>query len=462
MTAKTVLATVLLLVSLLLLAPWYLGGRARVLYGDALGQLSAGGLRLVESHYDPGWFVSRALSELEPLPGAVGARGPSRARVRVASRIEHGPWNLGAPRILPAAAFVESRVEIAVPGLDLPPLLINARIELDGSGSAGLRTPEVDRPPGFGALGLRLSETRGEVRFRSGGDVIQGWHELPMLEMTDVAGRLMSVDNLRSETAVERGIGDLLIGRGHVRSDEVRVRTPAGDVGMRAAAATAEAVPRGHLIDATAKYAAQVLFVNGQDYDRPQLEFSINGLPAEGLARLRDAIPAPTVPTASAADFGGSPVVALAQLLPILLASDPRISLDLLRVGTPAGNLEASLSLGTRGMTPEAIEGPGIWVSRLVGDGRLSAPRTFLLDLMAEWHRERALADERRLDPELAALTPALEARVVDRARAQLEDLVRDGWAGERSGRVDSSLRLADGILTVNGKTFPLTGFPLP
>lgn len=459
---KKAVAAVLLLAAALLTLPWYLGGRAEASYRDALAQMSAQGMRLVDSRYERGWFGSQALAALESEPMAGGAHGGESLRLRIASRFLHGPWHLDAPRPMPVAAIVRSRVETVYPGMELPPLLVTSEIELDGRGVASLRIPAVERPVGFGMPGLRMSESRGEMHVGPGFDAVEGWYELPSLDVIADGVAAVSIQGLRSDTAGTRGVGGLFVGRGSVRIEQVLVHGPDGDVGIQGLSAVLESVPRDRLIDLRFEYDADSLKTAEQLYDSVRILLSVTSLPAEELAALRQAVAElPAGPSAGAEPVSAI-VALLTRFLPPLLARDPQVALERLAFTAPGGKVEARLSVGTHGMTREVVERPGAWLSHLMGEGELRVPKSLLLSLLTQWHRGQALDALRNRDPGLAELPPELEPGIGDAARDQLDVLLRGGWAAEQSGQIQTNLRLADAILTVNGKTFPLTGIALP
>lgn len=445
---KGLLAAVAVLAAAVAGLFWVLGGQAERLYRDALGGLSAQGLSLVDSRYERGWFSSSATADLvltTPPGGSPPAEGP---RLHVASRIDHGPWSLAAPRLLPAAAVVDSRVELPVPGLDLPPLLLATVIELDGSGVTRLRLP-----PERGT-GLEVAEGRGEVRFARGR--ASGWFELPALDLTADVGVRIALRGLRTESAGTRWIGGLFAGNGSLTLTELRVQAPGGELIASGIAITAENVPDAGLMKARAEYRAEGLEVNGAQYAPSLLSISVSRLPGDELASLQQALweasaEPVTGPMASVA-LGA----VLASHLPRLLAADPGLALDRLEVTTPWGRVEGHLTLSTRGLTREVLERPGAWTAHIVGDAEIGLPRTLLIDMLENWRRQEALAELRKREGERAALPVETEAEIADAAQDQLVGLIRDGWVVEREGRAMTAVKLADALLTVNGKGIAL------
>jgi uncharacterized protein YdgA (DUF945 family) len=419
-------------------------------------------MRLVDERYERGWFRSRALAELEQAIPTGGIASGATLRVRVASRILHGPWHLDAFRLMPAAAIIESRVDASAagaPGTEWPPVLLSTRVELDGRGRTRLRIPPMERPAGLGVAGLRMPESGGEMSFAPGFQTMEAHYELASLGFEESGAAALAIEGLNAGITGARGTAGLFLGRGGMNLEKVRVRRPDGEIVFRGLSFGFESTSRERLVDLRLEYGLDSLEIAGASYGGAKLMISVSGLPAEELADLRrGADELPVDPSTGTPPPG----LLLSHFLSALLSSDPEITIDHLEVGTPNGKVEARLSLGTRGMTREAIERPGAWLSHLRGEAELRLPKTLLLGLLTRWHRDQALAALRKREPELAALTPELEKDAASSARTQLDMLVRDGWAVEQAGQVEAGLRLADAMLTINGKTFPLNGLSPP
>jgi hypothetical protein len=93
---------------------------------------------------------------------------------------------------------------------------------------------------------------------------------------------------------------------------------------------------------------------------------------------------------------------------------------------------------------------------RLVGDGELSLPRAIALALLTQVRRQEAL--EAAEDPASGDFTPEQVQTMADAAAMQIDALIQEGWIGADGERLRTLLKLANGLLTVNGKTLPIGG----
>lgn len=136
----------------------------------------------------------------------------------------------------------------------------------------------------------------------------------------------------------------------------------------------------------------------------------------------------------------------LARVLPRIAAAEPRIAINPVRMDTPEGPLTGRFELlveprddaaGTTGRRDSAKV--GAWVAALRADGEIDMPES----LARRWLAGTGLGG-----------SPAPGAGA--QAPSTLDTWLRDGWISLRDGRVASAIHLADGLLTVNGKTLPL------
>ena len=452
---RLLLAALVVVLALALVIPWFLGGQARASYEAILAGLSGQGVRVVETEYERGWFASLAQAELVGEPPAGASEG---VRLRISSRVNHGPWSPDAPRLMPAAAIVESRVEARFPGIEPPPLLLTTVIDLDGSEKTRVRLPAIERPAGAGEAEVRSEERNGEVRFAPGFASFEGRFELPSLEIDGETGGRVQMRGLRSESAGSRGVGGLFVGHGLVTVDSLALPGVRGGTEARGLSVASRSEPReGGLIDVGTELRLADLQVEGNGYGPVLLALSLTRVPASALAALQQAARI----GASDPAAGQAVAAAMAAQLPSVLEHDPRLALDRLEVKTPEGIVEAQVWVGPRGLTPEVLALPGAWLAHVEGAAQLALPKPLLLDLLAAVQRTRALAELRRSDPDITELPAEMAPRLAAAARDQLAALVRDGWVGEQAGRVATTAKLGDGLLTINGKTLPIGGIGL-
>jgi hypothetical protein len=314
--------------------PWALGAHARSLYENALAYLQEQGMRVLDSRYDRGWLSSSAAVQLA-LPFEFKRNpGLGAASIQVRSRVHHGHLGLGIPRLAPAAALIESRAEL--PSLESPPLLLETRVEMDGSGVTRIRLPVAAPAPADERPDT--PQDLGELRFTAGFATAEGRFELS----------------------------------------------------------------------------------------------------ATTLAAI------------------------LNEQAPLWPAGDSEPALDRIVIGTTAGAVRARLSLASRAPASEGAEKPEGWLERLVAEGEISIPRPLLQRLLEGWQRRELLEALRLEGLGSQRISADLKAQSAAAAQDRLAFLVRRRWLGEQAGALVAAFRLADALLTINGKTLPVAAAPSP
>jgi uncharacterized protein YdgA (DUF945 family) len=433
-----------------LLVPWVVGGRVRPLYQDALSEMVGRGWQLVDGRYERGWFTSVAQAELVAEAQQAPGTQKDAVRLQVASRILHGPWSLSSPRARPVAAVMETRVESRLPGLELPTLFLTTVIGVSGDGVMHVRLPAVDRPAGVQAAAVRTLEGKGQLQFDAGFSAFEGRLEVPSIGVELDADTRLAIEGAQIESEGSRSPGGLFSGTTVLSFDVLEARSRRGELRAEGLDASVRSVAKAKLIELRADSRIDRILLNGSEYERAILAVSLNGIPEDALAALRQAMrQSPRGPQA----------VGLARsLTPLLLAQAPRLALDRIEVTTPDGKAQGHFWLGVQ-RPPEGPTGrPAAWIERLEGAGEASLPDTLLLELLEARHQGLVLRDLRRRDPELTRIPPEVQPEIAAAARDQLAALMREGWVSRQHGRIVTAVRLGNALLTVNGKTFPLAG----
>ena len=438
--------------------PWGLGGSAQRAYqgltGELLSTLPPGSV--VAEHYDRGWFRSHATTELALATGASASAGP--VRIRLDSQVDQGPvhWlNSGLPPVL---ARVQSRIELVDAPIGLPPLRIVTDLGLDGNSLSSLHLPAVDRPGVNAAYRLRTGELTGTLRFEPRTGALDLDLVLPMAELAAPRGPVARLEDLRLTSELGAGLGAGLgtaldggdAGSGSPRSESGHSGADAPARGSDGLTREPSQRTRADRLGVRLGLAAESLSLGSQTYRQPRLGFTGEGLDWAAIADLTAAVQVLSSGAGPPPMRGLVGAALLAQLLPRLAAGQPRIRIDPVRVDSPEGPLSVRLSLeidpgrhnplDTRA-SPAAAS---TWIGALKAEGEIELPEP----LARRWLRPRGPESVPR--PGDAATVPP----------SALQAWLDGGWVSVREGRVTSAFRLAEGLLTINGKTFPLLGLP--
>ncbi|WP_295429475.1 DUF945 family protein [uncultured Thiodictyon sp.] len=458
-TARRSLIALITLGVILLLAataiPPALGARAQQAYQDLLrGTVAAlpPGWVLVE-HYERGWFSSKANAELtrQPLPGQTPA---GVSRIHLDSRIEQGPWAWFNADLFPALTQVHTRVEVLADPLRVPPLLFTTTIGANGSGLTRLLIPATEQSGAPDGFRLQSKDITGTARYRPNPRQLAADLTVPGLALLDSAGPIARLTDARLKADLTGWIGGLFTGRTSLEVESAELSPPPQPNANAKAALvqrlhlSLEQVPQGQAptlrLDLRLDAAAELLRLGSVDYRSPVIGLAARSLDAQALAEINTALRTLADDGASRAMRGLVGATLLTQLLPRFLAAGPSLTLDPFTLTTPAGPVAAHLSLGAAAQGPGATgaavllsallnRGKANWLTGLTGDGAIDLPQAIALEWLA------------RAD---TAVPPAPAER--------LQTWIDGGWVSARDGRVTSTVRLADGQLSVNGKPVPL------
>jgi uncharacterized protein YdgA (DUF945 family) len=440
------------LVAVLTAGPWFLGQRAEHIYRDELAALQRQphGPRVVSEVYRRGWFHSEASIELSPAAGDLA----EDLRVRIDSRISHGPRALTDLTWPPTLARVASTLELEHPAVHLTGVQADTRIGWDGKGLTRVVLPGMDQPASEDNPGVRTAPGQGEVRFGPETGPVAASLELPSLEILGEGGAaLLTLRDLHAANTIAPWLPGLSIASGNFAVGQVRLERPDGEIEAGDLSLSVQSRPEGGLLDVRLSYRAGVLRIGGANYAPSQVDFSATRLDGATLAALQQDVEGLSGRNLPEAMVGIATAALMMKHLPALAAVNPGVALDRLDIATPSGPVTGRLALGVQGLTAADMDGRGTWLRRLVGDGELSLPRTVALALLTQVQRQKALEAAASGD-----LTTEQEQATADAAAVQIDDLLQEGWIAADGERLRTVLKLADGLLTVNGKTLPIGG----
>ena len=362
-------------------------------------------------------------------------------------------------------ARVQTRVEWVDPPVRLPPLLITTHLGADGNAQARFLVPAVDQPGADDAYRLRSAELTGRVRYAPVSGAVAVEFDIPAIELITPAGPLVRVTDATLRSDLHRWTGGLYTGSTHLQIGTARlgvdgarpvpasltqespwerppVATPAAGQVLEGLSIDVTQTPRGRTLDFQLIARAETLRLGGRDYRAAQLGVAAESLDGEPLAEVITALQALASAGRTQALRGLIGLTLVTRTLPRLLAAGPKIALDPLRIDTPDGPVHLRLAIGTpkpgTGSPHPALDAVG-WLTAVAGDGDLDLPESIALDWLARSGQG----------------TPAA-------ARQRLNGWLDDGWVSARDGRLSSTVRLADGVFSINGKTLPLLGSTPP
>lgn len=423
-----------------------------------LSDLAAHGLRIHAAEYDRGWMRSEARVELVGVGDAGGDAQPLRLRLTL--NLAHGPqvWLRAWP---PTLALVQGRARVLDAPRPLPPLVLAARLGLDGALAVDGRLPDVTYSGEAGRLHSVGAEVRlvlpPDGRWRADG-------VLGTLAATSPDDRRLRLGGLRWALRSAPPAMALPVDRVEISLDSLQLdgtdARPALELAGLGLRLTAEAVSDTLALGASAH--VETLALERAAYAPSRLTLDVSGLSGDALRRFGAGLQRLDRAALTGSQQGLVTGRLLVAALPELFAGTPAANLRTLRVMTAFGEVraEARLRLAADGESSERAPAannaaPDIGRSlgrRLRGDAKLSAPRTLVVALAARQQSERARRELALRGEPTDVLPPTLAADVEAAAEAATAKLVREGWLAAEGARLHTELRLDASGMTVNDK----------
>jgi hypothetical protein len=443
--------------------PLVLGTQAQRAYQNLLRAAGEAlpGATVIFSRYDRGWFRSTANTEW-----ALAASGTQR--LRLDSRIDQGPFTWFSRAGFPVLARVQTRAEWIGTAVQLPPLLVTTNISTDGSAVGRLLVPATDRPRRDDIHWLRNTDLTGTVHFSPAAPTVLVEIDLPAVALITPTGPLAQVTDARLRSDLRGWTGGLYTGTTRLTIGAARLGgsgteptqasstateprrqpLPTGLPGTPPAAPAGAALhglvidltqtPSDRNLDVQLQAQADDLQLRGQNYRTAQVGISARSLDGASLIDVIEAIQTLSSDTRTPALRGLVGLTLVTRLLPRLLAAGPRLDLDPVRLDTPDG----PVNLHLRVAAPAAGDGSAnrgsnalTWLTAITAEGAVSLPESVARDWLGP-------ADQEHRGP----------------AGQPLDRWLDEGWVAARDGQVSSTVRLADGVLVVNGRILPLLG----
>lgn len=466
---KLLIVVVIVLIVVFGLAPRLVGGRAQDHYERLVEQLRTNGAQVTRMKYDRGWFSAQADTELL-LPLPPGARElpqlPEELRISLSSTLHHGPLtSLGGLGL----AQIDTRILLNGEQLfpDDYPARLRTRVALDGATRTVLDLPPVklaqtgERPAidfrGLsGFLTIAADFSRMDARLESPGALIAGGK----------IGRL-DIGALTVDSKGARGVAGLMLGDAKLALSGLQLETAdaGGALSLSNLYAEGSSNAAGELVAGSARYRIGALRIGDQAFQEIELKMSAGNLSAAVLAQIQQALDEIQTQALEPQMQGRALLTTLLTQLPLLLEHDPLLAVDLLRVDTPDGRVEGQLSVQSRGLRWEDLQGGGTgFLKKLLAEAHIELPQTLLRQLIAlrtEHEFQRELALRRELGEEIEVPSAEeLQRLIGEVADQQIAALMEQRLLVREGAQLRASARFELGTLTVNGETVPLPFLP--
>jgi hypothetical protein len=314
------------------------------------------------------------------------------------------------------------------------------------------------------AEGVRLDHAPVEALIRRSrdGETLSVELAIPRVAVTGRAGEVAQLDGVAAEltgTGLESAsarrtlrveLEQLQVDRARPTLDQAPPLVAIPAVGIRAAEGVRVQLDQAidaERMDLRLALVARWIDTGGERLGPADVAVVLEHLRTDVLRGLIDGVQTLRAGRVSQEMRGLAQALLIARLVSALAASEARIGLDPARIESPDGAAAIRLTLG---LDPE-VAGSRVGTARLMdwtalvrADGDLEIPTSLALRWLAQW-----IARSRGLES-------ASDSAARREAQSLLDNWKRDRWVAIEDGRIVSSLRLGDGLLTINGKTLPL------
>jgi uncharacterized protein YdgA (DUF945 family) len=438
---RTLAILVLVLVIIYPGAAWLMGRltEERVQAALALLPQQTPYLSVGEQHYRRGWFRSEqdvtfelALGKLLRLPTL--APNGTGVRIKIHNVIQHGPV-CGVTCF--GIAAVDSTI---VPGGDIapllarwygsrPPLSVRTRLGFFGGGTTTVSSPPLrdavlgaDNHLSWEGFSIAVSASRNN-------DHLVMHASMPHLSVRGSGGKDLELSALMLDSSSRRALGSVYSTDMDVRLDRVAYQAPGATAfSVEKIRYAAQSPVVSGFMDVVAQIGTGPLQAAGMQLKEAHYDFAIRHLQSQALAALNDQLKVYNQHRSlNLRPDATEMLAALREPVEQLLLARPELTFDRVGVTTAHGQILLRGSLRAPGLTAAdftASRDPRTLLQKIEAD----------LDLIVD---DDALAD-----------LPALAAS----ASPQLQALARQGYVTHQSGHWHTTIRLAGGRATVNGK----------
>lgn len=461
---KRFLILFVVLATVLLAAPGVIGYQVETYYQGLMAQFSKGGLEVTSQAYRRDWFGAEGrTSFLVKLPVGPDRTETEAFRFTLVSHIDHGPLT-GA-----GLGLAKIQSEISAQGEAILPkdyqADINTLIDISGRGVTQIKLPATEIEASNNRPAIHFEGMAGEMQFDASFEEITAQFSLPVLTLSDSSQQLLEVVGVSLNTRSNKGVSGLTLGGGafSIEKISVRDRDSGTHVELVGLGIDAESSAEADSVSAYVNYRLEKVQVDEVVYGPAQLKLGFGNLPATVLVKIQHSVEEINAQQLSDEKKGMALLSVLMGNASGLLKGNPLITVDSLSVQTPDGLIEGKLSLQAVDLEWKEITNAPVVLSKLIGDASLRMPEKMLrmllqqkvqADLMRQFEQRRLVDPDSEMPT--AEQLSAMSTNVVEQ---QLIVLLGQEFLTKEGDAIFTHARLADGLLSVNGKTIPI---PMP
>ncbi len=461
---KRFLVLFVVLGAALLAAPGVIGYQVETYYQGLIAQFSKGGLDVIAQEYRRNWFGAEArTSFLVKLPVGPDRTETETFRFTLLSQIDHGPLTAAGLGLAKIQSEISAEGEAILPKDYQAD--INTLIDIRGRGVTQITLPATDVEAGDNRPAIHFEGMAGEMQFDASFEAVTANFTLPVLTLSGAPQQLLEIAGVSLNTHSSKGVSGLMLGGGEFTIEKIGIQD--SDSGTHVELARlgidAQSSAEADSVSAFVRYRVEKVQVDDQVYGPALLKVGFGNLPAAVLVKIQRSVEEINAQQLSDEKKGMALLSVLMGNASGLLKGNPVITVDSLSVQTPDGLIEGKLSLQAVDLEWKEITNAPVVLNKLIGDASLRMPEKLLrmllqqkvqADLMKQFEQRRLVYPDSEMPT--AEQLSAMTSNVVEQ---QLVVLLGQEFLSKEGDAIFTNAKLADGLLSVNGKTIPL---PMP
>ncbi len=458
---KKLLVVILILGAILAAAPIIVGIETETHYQEFVARIENNGFKVLDHQYQRGWLGAEAETRLQMSNSAgTGERQSQTPRFGflLKSDIAHGPMTADGLGL----AAINSQVH-PLPGGALPESYsgkLHTFVALDGKGKTELSWPPETSAVGNSGDRASFGGLDGEILFDPNEERVNWDLMIPEVRFISSEGVAVGFSGLGIDSRSWESQSGLTLGEGTLTLREISFSDGMADDTLRIEGfgLKVESSERNERVAAVADYSLSGLTTGDQVFGPGRIRLTLDQLSAEGLLRLQESISHVQRQPMAELQRRMATMSALMSVAPALLETDPKVTIDPLRLSTPDGVVDGRFSLASEGMTWDQVTSGAQALEKLSGSLSIKMPEAVFERLLEGWilsqlKRERLALGE-QLDDGQNEEQIQNQAKI--EAQSLFTSLVRQQFVVHGNGEIATVAALSSGLLTINGKVFPL------
>ena len=455
---KKLLFVLVVVVVVILAAPAIVGFQAEGHYQNLVKQLQKSGFTVVADEYHRGWMQSTVKTQLSlPIPqDEITDAEPKQFAFTLNSEITHGPW-------LDGLAEIETVIQLDDENLfpDDYPANISTLIAMDGSGRTVVDLPEAELDATEDRPSVRFAGLQGEVMFDASFSDVHLDLRMPALQIGNGEQQVASFSGISVNSHSWKNSTGLVLGDGRFAMKKFSVDDgQETQFDLENVIIEAESQEQDGAVKASVKYQLQKAMAAEAAYGPAELKISVDRLPSDVLLKIQQAMEEMNEKQMSPSQQQMAAMSVLLSSGPAVLEADPQLMVDRLHVVTPEGVISGQMSMQSIGLKWAEISNISQVVAKLQVNAQLRVPKVYAMDLATmEVSRRLQMQQLQQIESgneEALMDAEQLEEMASQMANDQMMTLLEQGLISEEGQDYTSRLKMEDGLLTINGKGFPL------